>query len=101
MSQDVQRTDSSPVAAKPLGALLTVLASDIVYSWKRQPVVIIATLVTLTMFAGALFAPWIAPQNPFDPRQLELIDAFTPSLTTSDFTGNFYLLGSDSQGRDV
>lgn len=32
MSQDVQRTDSSPVAAKPLGALRTFLASDIVYS---------------------------------------------------------------------
>lgn len=79
----------------------TFLDSDIVYSWKRQPVVIIATLVTLVMFAAALFAPWIAPQNPFDPRQLELIDAFTPPLTTSDFTGNFYLLGSDSQGRDV
>lgn len=77
------------------------LASDIVYSWKRQPVVIVASLVTLLMFAGAVFAPWIAPQNPFDPRQLHLIDAFTPPLTTSELTGNFYLLGSDGQGRDV
>ncbi|WP_299313589.1 ABC transporter permease [uncultured Halomonas sp.] len=105
MSQQLKTRESAPVAApiapKRPSRLRTFLDSDIVYSWQRQPVVILATLVTLVMFAGALFAPWIAPQNPFDPRQLELIDAFTPPLTTSDFTGNFYLLGSDSQGRDV
>jgi len=101
MSQEMKRTGTAPVAPKPPGKLRTFLDSDIVYSWQRQPVVIVATLITLVMFAGALFAPWIAPQNPFDPRQLELIDAFSAPLTTSDFTGNFYLLGSDSQGRDV
>ncbi|MFP4138451.1 MAG: ABC transporter permease [Halomonas sp.] len=101
MSQELQHHDAGPVAPRPPGRLKTFLASDIVYSWKRQPVVIVATLVTLAMFAGALFAPWIAPQNPFDPGQLELIDAFAPPLTTSEFSGRFYLLGSDSQGRDV
>ena len=74
MSQDMKPRESAavaaPIAPRPPGRLRTFLDSDIVYSWQRQPVVILATLVTLVMFAGALFAPWIAPQNPFDPRQL-------------------------------
>ncbi|MCP1674670.1 peptide/nickel transport system permease protein [Natronocella acetinitrilica] len=83
------------------GLLRRMLASDVFYSYRRQPVVIVASLLTLIMFAGALFAPWIAPQNPFNPAELELIDAFTEPFSTSDFTGNYYLLGTDSQGRDV
>lgn len=100
MSQQPKPTPEAPILPPKPSKWRTFLESDIVYSWKRQPVVILATLVTLIMFAGAL-CPWIAPQNPFDPRELELIDAFSAPLTTSEFTGNFYLLGSDSQGRDV
>lgn len=102
MSQPATQHNKDDVMASPKPSKWQgFLDSDIVHSWKQQPVVIMATLMTLLMFMGALFAPWIAPQNPFDPGQLELIDAFTPPLTTSNFTGNFYLLGSDSQGRDV
>ena len=83
------------------GLVARFFGSDLFYSYIRQPVVILASIVTLLIFLGALFAPWIAPQNPFNPAELELIDAFSEPLTTSDFTGSFYLLGSDSQGRDI
>jgi peptide/nickel transport system permease protein len=61
-------------------------------------------LVGLAVFAaiilGALLAPWIAPQNPYDLHQLDILDGMLPpgSKASADFT---YLLGSDPQGRDM
>jgi len=48
----------------------------------------------------ALFAPWIAPQNPYDLAKLDLLDARLPPGTAgaAHFT---YLLGTDGQGRDM
>jgi peptide/nickel transport system permease protein len=48
----------------------------------------------------ALFAPWLAPQNPYDLAQLDLLDARLPpgSAGAAHFT---YLLGTDGQGRDM
>ncbi len=75
--------------------------SDLAHSFRSSPVTIIAALVALTIILAAIFAPWIAPQNPFDPRQLNLMDGFTPPGQENPFTGNTFLLGSDGQGRDV
>jgi peptide/nickel transport system permease protein len=75
--------------------------SDLAHSFRSSPVTVIAALVALTIILAAIFAPWIAPQNPFDPRQLNLMDGFTPPGEANPFTGNTFLLGSDDQGRDV
>jgi peptide/nickel transport system permease protein len=75
--------------------------SDIAHSFRSSPVAMIAAAVALTIILAAIFAPWIAPQNPFDPRQLNLMDGFTPPGQENPFTGNTFLLGSDDQGRDV
>jgi peptide/nickel transport system permease protein len=48
-----------------------------------------------------VLAPWITPQNPFDPASLVLMDGFTPPMTENQFTGNVYWLGTDDQGRDI
>src|SRR4051812_46547720 len=55
----------------------------------------VAAVLTLLCIAGALFAPWIAPQNPFDPASLNLNEAFRQPGSPG------YLLGSDDQGRDL
>lgn len=55
----------------------------------------------LLLAAAALLAPWIAPQNPFDPAQLELMDGYTRPLQQGAASGRWYLLGSDDQGRDL
>ncbi len=74
--------------------------SDLAYSFRRSPITIAAAIVTLVFFAGAAFAPWLAPHNPFDLASLNLLDAFTPPIWEA--RGNpDYLLGSDDQGRDV
>jgi len=73
---------------------------DIFYSFKRSPLVIAAAVITVGCILAAVFAPWVAPHNPFDLRTLNLLDAFTPPAWSE--RGNpDYFLGTDDQGRDV
>jgi peptide/nickel transport system permease protein len=75
--------------------------SDIAYSFRRSPIVMLSAVVLALFFAAALLAPWLAPQNPFDPASLDLMDGKTPPLAPNAFTGRTFLLGTDDQGRDV
>lgn len=75
--------------------------SDIAYSFRHSPVTIVAAFIVLLLLFGAIFGPWIAPQNPFDPGSLNLMDGKTPPLTPNMFTANVFVLGTDDQGRDV
>jgi len=73
---------------------------DLAWSFRHSPVTIAAALLTLLCFSGALFAPWVAPHNPFDSATLNLSDGFTPPSWTDKGQAK-YLLGTDDQGRDV
>jgi peptide/nickel transport system permease protein len=83
-----------------MDTLRRALDSDIFFSFRRSPVVVISAIVTVLFFAGAIFAPFIAPQNPFDLRQLNLMDASLPPSWVADGDPR-YPLGTDTQGRDV
>jgi len=73
---------------------------DLAWSFRRSPVTILAALLTLLCVGGAVLAPWVAPQNPFDSATLNLTDGFTPPAW-SDQGSAKYLLGTDDQGRDI
>jgi len=75
--------------------------SDVAYSFRHSPVAIVAAFVSLTIILSAVFAPWIAPYDPFNPASLNLMDGFTPPGTPNAFTGNTFFLGTDDQGRDI
>ena len=74
--------------------------SDIWWSFTRSPITMLSAVVALTCILGALFAPWIAPHNPFDLASLNLLDAFKPPAWIEEGDTD-YLLGTDDQGRDV
>ena len=74
---------------------------DVAYSFRRSPVVMISAVVLILFVLLALLAPWLAPQNPFDPAALNLMDGKTPPLSPNAFTGNRVVLGTDDPGRDV
>jgi peptide/nickel transport system permease protein len=76
------------------------LDSDLWYSFKRHPLVIVAAVMSLILILGAALAPILAPHNPFDLKTLNLLDAFTPPAWTEAGKSQF-LLGTDDQGRDV
>ena len=56
-------------------------------------------LLVLVLFL-ALFAPWIAPQNPYDLAKLDLMDSKLAPGSES-MTGSIFVLGTDGMGRDM
>ncbi len=74
--------------------------SDILYSFRRNPVAVASTIALLICLVAAFFAPWVAPHNPFDLKTLNLQDALTPPAWEQGGRTGF-LLGTDDQGRDV
>jgi len=76
------------------------MQSDLVWSFRHRPGVILSALIVLAGIVAAVFAPWVAPHNPFDLATLNLGDALTPPAWTASGQRT-YLLGTDDQGRDV
>ena len=77
-----------------------VVDSDLWFSFSRSPTVVVATAVATIMMMAALFAPLLAPQDPFDLTALSILDAHIPPAWMAADDHRF-LLGSDDQGRDV
>jgi peptide/nickel transport system permease protein len=73
---------------------------DVWHSFKTSPVAIGAAVVAALCVFGALFAPWVAPHNPFDLATLELSDARLPPAWEAEGVAK-YPLGTDDQGRDI
>lgn len=66
----------------------------------KSPVAVAGLVAVVLITLAALLAPWIAPQNPYDLAQLDIMDGRLPPGTTS-FDGTTYWLGTDDQGRDM
>lgn len=86
---------------RPQTAFSRAWDSDLAWSFRHSPVAIVSLSVTLLLICAALFAPLIAPFNPFDPATLNLMNGFTPPQTPNAFTGDTFFMGTDDQGRDV
>lgn len=93
--------DSQPVKAKAPGRLYRAWDSDLAYAFRTSPMAIVATVVVLIIVICAVFAPLIAPMNPYNPAALNLMNGFTPPMEPNAFTGEVFLLGTDGQGRDM
>lgn len=76
------------------------LDSDIGWSFCHTPVAWLSALVLALLVLTALFAPLIAPQNPYDLAQVFIDKAEIPPIWQSGGEWPF-LLGTDPQGRDV
>jgi peptide/nickel transport system permease protein len=57
-------------------------------------------VLLLVIVLLALFAPWIAPQNPYDLSKIDILDSRLPPGSVSP-DGLRFLLGTDDQGRDM
>ncbi|PKQ12248.1 MAG: ABC transporter permease [Alphaproteobacteria bacterium HGW-Alphaproteobacteria-1] len=90
----------TPPATAP-SRLRSAWESDLIWSFRHAPVAMAATAVVLVLVLAAVFAPLIAPHNPFNPATLNLMNGFTPPMEPNAFTGEVFLMGTDDQGRDV
>jgi peptide/nickel transport system permease protein len=90
----------APIPREP-SMLARAWDSDLAWSFRHSPVAIASTVVALVMIAAALLAPVLAPQNPFNPAGLNLMDGFTPPGEAGAGSGRVFTLGADEQGRDL
>ena len=68
--------------------------------YRRNPVAVIALGVVVGIGLVTLFAPWIAPQDPYDMATVNLMDARRPPGYIGS-EGMHHWLGTDGQGRDL
>lgn len=75
-------------------------SSDFWAEFVRHPVAVIAAVILLVVIVLAVFAPLIAPQDPYDLSSLVMRDARRAPgyIGTGGYT---HILGTDSQGRDL
>jgi len=76
------------------------LRSRTLNHYLRDPSAVLGSFLLLVLLVGAVFAPWIAPQNPYDPKVLSLQDSLLPPIWMEGGKAP-YLLGTDDQGRDI
>lgn len=74
--------------------------SDLWWSFIHHRSAVFAAALLTLLILSAFAAPLYAPQNPFDPAQLELWNAEIPPIWLEG--GQWpWLLGTDTQGRDI
>jgi peptide/nickel transport system permease protein len=66
----------------------------------QRPGTAAAVALLVVMAVGAIAAPLIAPQNPFDLASFDVLDSELPPVWLEGGDSRF-LLGTDSQGRDL
>ena len=95
-------TVSTPAAVVPAApsAWARFFDGDFWHSFRSSPMAMLAAGVAFACVFCALFAPLIAPHNPFDLATLELSDSMLPPAWMEGGRAK-YLMGTDEQGRDV
>ena len=93
--------DTPKPVERPKGRLARAWDSDLAWSFRHSPVALVSGFVVVLLVFGAVFAPLVAPYDPFNPASLNLMNGFTPPMEPNAFTGESFWLGTDDQGRDV
>ncbi len=74
--------------------------SKIVHDYFHDPSAIVGSVLLVIFIMGAGFAPWIAPQDPYDLEKVSLEHFLTPPIWMEGGQAPF-LLGTDDQGRGI
>lgn len=89
--------DTSPAKAPPKGErLLLRQMGDLIAS----PEAAVGLIILFCLILTAVLAGWIAPQNPYDLMQLDIMDNMLPPGSQLG-SGVTAWLGTDDQGRDM
>jgi peptide/nickel transport system permease protein len=74
--------------------------SHVWHSFTRDRVAMVSAFIFVMIVAGALLAPVIAPTNPYNLSNIDIMDSeIAPSW--SEEGDERFLLGTDAQGRDM
>ncbi len=74
--------------------------SKILHSFLHDPPAMVGSFIIVVFLLGALLAPWITPQNPYDLEKLSFEHFLKPPVWMDG--GQYpFLLGTDDQGRGI
>jgi peptide/nickel transport system permease protein len=88
-----------PHMAEP-SRLATMWNSNMAYSFRRNPVAMICMAIFLIIAFMSILAPLIAPFDPYDPGQIDIMNSEYPPIWVEGALPEF-ALGTDDQGRDL
>jgi peptide/nickel transport system permease protein len=74
--------------------------SNIGYSFRRNPVAIVSLTVFALIAVMSFCAPLIAPFDPYDQGQIDIMNSEYPPIWVEGADAQF-MLGTDDQGRDL
>jgi len=74
--------------------------SDLWWSFHRDAIAMASFAVLIALVLASVFAPLIAPYDPYDPLQIDIMDSEMPPAWLEGGETRF-LLGTDAQGRDL
>jgi ABC-type dipeptide/oligopeptide/nickel transport system permease subunit len=80
-------TENTVQAERARSRIAMAWDSDVAHAFRRSPVAMISAAVTALLILSAVFAPLIAPHDPFNPATLNLMNGFTPPGEANAFTG--------------
>lgn len=98
MTDAIQTAPSA--SSEPSSWLGRFLDGDVWASFKRSKLTMAAAFLTFLFLAVAALAGFLAPQDPFDPAQLDLLNSRLPPLWDAEGQAPF-IFGTDEQGRDI
>lgn len=74
--------------------------SYLLYSFKRDKVAMVSFAILSVFLLAALFAPMLAPFNPYDTASIDIMDSEIPPSWMEEGESRFFL-GTDIMGRDL
>lgn len=94
---DINVNDPQPTAPVRIDSPIKRIAKEFV----EDPVAVVGLVLFILVALVAIAAPWLAPQNPYDLSQLDIMDGGMRPGEVSFGTGQTFWLGTDQQGRDM
>lgn len=79
--------------------LHTLRQSESYYNFKSNPLAMLGAAIIAVFLFLSVFGPLLAPQDPYDLKQLSLDNAFRPPAWLGGESS--FVLGTDQQGRDL
>ncbi|AFO89528.1 ABC transporter permease (plasmid) [Phaeobacter inhibens] len=74
--------------------------SNMGYSFRRNPVAMVSFAVFLVITIASILAPLLAPFDPYDPAQIDIMNSEYPPVWI-DGSDSQFVFGTDDQGRDL
>jgi len=88
------------MSTAPLSRWARFKASNLVYDFLHNRVAMISFMIFAAFVVATVFAPLIAPFDPYDPLQINIMNSELPPSWQAGADPQF-VLGTDDQGRDL